>query len=141
MNDDVRCAGLMKRINEKMEKGANEKLRGHGVTFAQMQMLMAIYNADMDSVPLKTLEKHFEVAQPTAAGVIVRLERKGLVEGFVPKEDKRLKYIRLTEAGKELCEASEQDLEVGEQILVAGLDEEERKEFYRLLLKVNDTMK
>ncbi|MCC8100977.1 MAG: MarR family transcriptional regulator [Clostridiales bacterium] len=109
MNDDVRCAGLMKRINEKMEKGANEKLRGHGVTFAQMQMqmLMAIYNADMDSVPLKTLEKHFEVAQSTAAGVIVRLERKGLVEGFVPKEDKRLKYIRLTKTGKEICEASE----------------------------------
>ncbi|MCC8102912.1 MAG: hypothetical protein LIP11_11870 [Clostridiales bacterium] len=90
---------------------------------------------------MKTLETHFDVAQSTAAGVIVRLERKGLVEGFVPKEDKRLKYIRLTEAGKELCRTSEQDLEVGEQILVAGLNEEERKEFYRLLLKVNNTMK
>ncbi|MCD8075516.1 MAG: MarR family transcriptional regulator [Lachnospiraceae bacterium] len=141
MNDDVRCAGLMKRINEKMEKGANEKLRSHGITFAQMQMLMEIYQTDSDSVPLKKLEKHFEVAQSTAAGVIVRLERKGLVEGFVPKEDRRLKYIRLTEAGKEVCRASEQDLEVGEQILVAGLNEEERKEFYRLLLKVNDAIR
>lgn len=142
MNDDFQCAGFMKRIGEKMEKGANERLGNrHGITFTQMQMLMAIHQMEKDSVPLKVLEKHFEVAQSTAAGVIVRLEKKGLVEGFTPNEDKRLKYVRLTEEGRELCKAAGQDKEVGEQILLAALDEQEREQFYHLLVKVNDSMK
>ncbi|MCD7955711.1 MAG: MarR family transcriptional regulator [Lachnospiraceae bacterium] len=142
MKDDFQCSGLMKRIDEKMKKSANERLGdSHGITFTQMQMLVAIHQRGKDSVPLKELERHFEVAQSTAAGVIVRLEKKGLVEGFTPSEDKRLKYVRLTEEGKALCMAAEQDMELGEQILLAGLDEQEREQFYRLLVKINASLK
>lgn len=33
---------------------------------------MTLYRMKNDSVPLKSLERHFEVAQSTAAGLIVR---------------------------------------------------------------------
>ncbi|MCC8101569.1 MAG: MarR family transcriptional regulator [Clostridiales bacterium] len=139
--DDLDCAGLTKHIHDKMEKGANEKLARLGLTFAQMQMMMALYRMKNDSVPLKSLERHFEVAQSTAAGLIVRLERKGLVEGFTPSEDRRLKYVRLTEKGKEICATSEEDAKEGDRILLSGLDEEERIQFYHLLTKIKNNLK
>ncbi len=99
-DNNMDCAGLMKRIDEKMEKGANVKLARFGITFAQMRVLMALYHMAEENVPLKSLERQFEVAQSTAAGLVTRLEGKGLVTSFSPSEDKRLKIVRLTEEGK-----------------------------------------
>ncbi len=139
--DTMDCAGLMKRIDEKMEKGANVKLARFGITFAQMQVLMALYRMAEENVPLKSLERQFEVAQSTAAGLVTRLEAKGLVISFTPLEDKRLKIIRLTNEGKEICASSEEEAKEGDRILLSGLDEEERIQFYRLLKKIDDHLK
>ncbi len=139
--DTMDCAGLMKRIDEKMEKGANVKLARFGITFAQMQVLMALYRMAEENVPLKSLERQFEVAQSTAAGLVTRLKAKGLVTSFTPLEDKRLKIIRLTDEGKEICASSEEDAKEGDRILLSGLDEGERIQFYRLLKKIDDHLK
>ncbi|MCD8018932.1 MAG: MarR family transcriptional regulator [Clostridiales bacterium] len=134
------CAALIKYINDKMEKRANQHLGIHGITFMQMNMLMELKQMQTDAVPLKTLEKHFKVAQSTAAGIVIRLEKKGLVSSFVPAEDKRLKYIQLTEKGSTLCDTAESDMKEAEHFLLSNLNEEERKLFYELLLKVKDTL-
>lgn len=134
------CAALIKHINDKLKKNANERLGIHDITFMQVQVLQQLRHAKEDALPLKSLEKHFEVAQSTAAGIIVRLERKELVSSFVPAEDKRLKYVRLTEKGKVLCDFVEADMEKGETELLAGLNEEEKEQLFRLLKKVNASL-
>ncbi len=142
MQDDRRdCAALIKHIDIKMTKLANESLNAYGITFMQMSMLMALKEARAEAVPLKSLEKHFEVAQSTAAGIVLRLERKGLVRSCVPADDKRQKHVGLTEKGRELCSSIRDSMQEGERTLLAGLDEDEKVQFYRLLKKVNDAMK
>ncbi|MCC8125826.1 MAG: winged helix DNA-binding protein [Clostridiales bacterium] len=141
VRENIACAALFKHINDKMAKGANERLGIHGITYMQMQMLLEMKHMGAEAVPLKSLERHFEVAQSTAAGIIVRLERKRLVSSFVPAEDKRQKYIRLTEEGKALCAAAESDMQEGEKLLLSGLSQEEQEQLYHLLWKVKDTMK
>ncbi|MCC8164272.1 MAG: MarR family transcriptional regulator [Lachnospiraceae bacterium] len=135
------CAALIKHIDIKMTKCANERFNSYGVTFRQVRLLMLLYQMGAGDVPLKSLEKHLEVAQSTAAGLVVRLEKKGLVQGCVPADDKRQKFVRLTEKGKELCVALEEDMREGERILLESLDDAEREQFYSLLRKVNDSMK
>lgn len=141
MYESIDCAGLMKRINEKMEKKANKQLTKFGVTFSQMQIMMALYHVEENAAPLKELEKYFEVAQSTAAGVVIRLEKKGLVSSFTSSEDKRLKIIQLTDEGKKICMASAEEITLGEESpLLSGLNSNERVQFLRLLTKVNNTL-
>ncbi|MCD8249430.1 MAG: MarR family transcriptional regulator [Lachnospiraceae bacterium] len=134
------CAALIKHIDTKMTKQANERFDMYGVTFRQVRLLMLLLQKGSEAVPLKFLEKNFEVAQSTASGLVVRLEKKGLVQGYVPADDKRQKVVRLTEKGKELCISIEEDMREGERVLLQSLDEKERMQFYSLLRKVNDSM-
>ncbi|MCC8139607.1 MAG: MarR family transcriptional regulator [Lachnospiraceae bacterium] len=141
MQDHSRdCAALIKHIDTKMTKQANERFDTYGVTFRQVRLLMFLLEMGAEAVSLKSLEKRFEVAQSTAAGLVVRLEKKGLVQGYVPADDKRQKFVRLTEKGKELCISIEEDMREGERILLQSMDEKERMQFYSLLRKVNDSM-
>ncbi len=135
------CATLIKHIDTKMTRDANERFDTYGVTFRQVRLLMHLLQMETEAVPLKLLEKYLEVAQSTAAGLVVRLEKKGLVQGYVPADDKRQKFVRLTEKGRELCVSLEADMREGERILLQSLDEEEKTQFYSLLKKVNDSMK
>ncbi len=135
------CAALIKHIDIGMTKQANERFDAYSVTFMQVHLLMLLKRMKADAISLKSLERHFEVAQSTAAGIVVRLEKKGLVEGYVPADDKRQKFVRLTEKGKALCILLEEDMQKGERILLKSLDEEEKEQLYRLLQKVYDSMK
>ncbi|MCD8097933.1 MAG: MarR family transcriptional regulator [Lachnospiraceae bacterium] len=141
MQDHSRdCVALIKHIDTKMTKQANERFETYGVTFRQVRLLMLLLQKKAEDIPLKSLEKHFEVSQSTAAGLVVRLEKKGLVQGYVPADDKRQKFVRLTEKGEKLCNSIEEDMREGERVLLQSLDAEEKTQFYSLLRKVNDSM-
>lgn len=138
---DRDCVALIKHIDIKMTKRANERFDSYGVTFRQVRLLMLLRQMGAEDVPLKLLEKHLEVAQSTAAGIVVRLEKKGLVQGYVPADDRWQKFVRLTEKGRELCISIEKDLQEGERVLLVSLNEEEKARLYGLLEKVNDSIK
>lgn len=140
MQDELTGGELMKRINDTLEKNANSELQSHGVTFTQMKMLLTLNMLDGGSATLKELEKYFGVAQSTAAGIAVRLEKKKLVTGFTDAEDKRIKHIHITDAGRELCRCAKKSMEESERRLFAGLTPEEQRQFIVLLKKIYDTM-
>lgn len=89
---------------------------------------------------LKDLERALHVAQSTAAGIVARLEQKGLVEGFGCSDDKRVKMVRITQQGIECCQQAEQDMEQAEKSLLSGLTITEQSIFLSLLKKVRDTL-
>lgn len=97
----------IKKLNDLMRKNANKHLDSLGLTFTQHFVLVHLYE-NHDCLSLKELEKRFHVAQATMAGIIQRLESKKYIESFYKPEDKRVKYVRLTEEGKALCEESKQ---------------------------------
>lgn len=134
------CGAIIKQIHDELEKNANNALRPQGLTMAQVGTLLALKDMPEGQCSLKEMEQILHVAQSTAAGIVVRLEQKGLVEGFGSPEDKRIKMVRITSAGQECCIQAEQSMEATEKRLLSGLTETESSIFYSLLVKVRDSI-
>lgn len=123
-----------------MEKQANNSLREQDLTMAQVMALVELNAFEDKAAALKELERRLHVAQSTTAGIVARLEQKGLVEGFGDAEDKRVKMVRLTPLGERQCEITHRCMADEEAKLLSGLTDTERDIFYSLLLKVSKTM-
>lgn len=134
------CGLLIKQINDELRKNANNALRSRDLTIAQLDTLVALDQAPEGQRSLKELEHLLHVAQSTTAGIVVRLEQKGLVEGVGDAEDRRIKRVRITPAGKECIRTALHFREEAEAQLLSGLTEGERDIFYTLLKKVRDSL-
>ena len=132
---------LIKRIHDTLEKQINNTLRERDLTKSQAVALGKLNRAFKKQATLKELEQTLHVAQSTTAGIIVRLEQKGLVEAFLDASDKRIKAVRMTPSGEQFCQAGEQQMADIESRLLSGLTETEQSIFFSLLQKVNDTIK
>lgn len=134
------CGTLLKQIHDALEKQANNSLRADGLTMAQVGVLLMLDRAEHRQMPLKGLEKALHVAQSTAAGIVSRLEQKGLVESFGDAEDRRVKVVRLSEAGAGCCRTADARMAEAERQLLSSLTEAERDIFILLLRKVRDSL-
>lgn len=134
------CGTLLKQIHDALEKQANNSLRADGLTMAQVGVLLMLDRAEHRQMPLKELEKALHVAQSTAAGIVSRLEQKGLVESFGDAEDRRVKVVRLSEAGAGCCRTADARMAEAERQLLSSLTEAERDIFILLLRKVRDSL-
>lgn len=139
MKQESDCGFYIKHINDALQREVNNALRAKDLTIAQLTVLLLLENTAHYSMTLKELEKQLHVAQSTAAGIVVRLEQKGFVEAFGSAEDKRIKMLRLTEAGLDCCADTQSNMQQAEQRLLSGLTETECVLFRSLLKKVSDT--
>lgn len=140
MDTSQDCGLLMKQINDELRKNANNALRPQDLTIVQLDTLLELERTPEGQRSLKELEQILHVAQSTAAGIIARLEQKGLVEGFGDAEDRRVKRVRITPAGIACIQAAQHHRAETEEKLLSGLTETERDIFYTLLKKVRDSL-
>ncbi|MBE5803455.1 MAG: MarR family transcriptional regulator [Clostridiales bacterium] len=131
----------IKRISDLLGKYANRNLQSHNLTVSQVHMLMHMAGEKRPSYSLKELETRFRVAQSTMAGLASRLERKGLVESLSDPDDKRVKRLRLTEAGHAVCQAAICHIHETEDRLTACLTPQERSQLLSLLRRVYEANK
>ena len=134
------CCALIKQINDGIEKKANNAMRDRGMTLIQMAVLIELDNSEDNVQPLKWLEHKFKVAQPTMLGIVKRLEQKELVETFVCSEDRRMKMVRMTDAGKARCNLGYADMEETEDSIRNALTESELTAFLAMLKKIQAQM-
>ena len=140
MEDKLDCGRLIKQIHDEIQKTVNNALRSQDMTLAQLEALLELDQAPENQLSLKELERRLHIAQSTTAGIIMRLEQKGFVEGFGDFGDRRIKLVRLTPAGADcliLAQGSRTEIE-GK--LLSGLTETERHIFFTLLKKVRNTL-
>lgn len=131
---------FLKPINDEMRKKANNALRPQGLTSTQLTTLMELNKEPEKRWPLKELEEILHVAQSTAAGIISRLEQKGLAEGVADSEDQRVKLVKITPEGVALVQISKQGMRQAEEELLSNLTETEREILYILLEKIRKTL-
>ena len=132
------CGMLLKQICDKLETGANNELKNSGLTLSQVRYLEYLFERHPAKIHLKELEAAFEVKQPTVVGIISRLEKKGLVCTEQSTEDSRAKTVCMTELGyQNACQAG-RHREAMEQQILAPLSGQERIEFQKLLMLVNE---
>lgn len=140
MAECIPNASLIKQIHDRLEKNANNSLRAQDLTMMQVSVLMALHNADGEKLSMKELERHFGVAQSTAAGIISRLEQKGFVEALSDAEDKRIKLVHITSMGENCYRDAVFQMEKAEERLLQGFSSEERFLLNRFLIRIADNL-
>lgn len=130
------CGILIKQINDNIARLANNELRQNNLTLSQLRYLEYIYTNKDTPVPFKDLEKHFEVSQPTVAGILRRLENKKLVKTKQSESGGKAKTVCLTNRGIALYESAEARRLETEIYLLSPLKDDERIVFQDTLVKV-----
>lgn len=126
---------LIKQIHDRLEKRANNALRATGLTLMQTSILMALEEAAENQLSMKAMERQFQVAQSTIAGIVARLEQKGFVEALADAADRRVKLVHVTPAGEACCRKAAYYRQEAEETLLHGFSQEERAVLNALLRK------
>lgn len=132
---------FIKSIDNALEKEANQNLQALNLTMQQNRVLIQLAHAEDHTLSLKSLEERFGAAQSTVAGLVSRLEKKGLIEAVTDPADRRVKLARLTEEGMQLYAQSRQKVVDSEERLTSLLSPEEKEMLLSCLKKVYETVK
>lgn len=114
----------------------DRSLEEHGINMSQMRFLLYLMENDERPVTFKEMEKHFDVAQPTVAGIMKKLERKEYITLVQDPHDRRAKNAILTDVGRVLVESQAHVREHNEQKLLECLSSEERDRFMDMLRRI-----
>lgn len=130
----------MKQINDELAKRANESLKADELTFSQVGIVLRLRDNNAEGMSIKDLSSSAHVAQPTMTGIVDRLERKGIVSSCNDSEDRRIRRVYLTEKGENCLANAGKNRASTEELLLAGMSEEEVAQFKTLLMRVRDNI-
>ena len=133
MKREETCGMLIKQVHDAVGRELNNSLRESGLTHVQLGVLIALDHTEEKQLRLKEIEKIFHVSQPTVVGVVDRLEEKNLVEVLKDPSDKRVRLVRITEAGLMKAHHEHEVMLAVEKRAAEGLSLEEQKELIRML--------
>lgn len=135
-----RIAGsLIKQINDGIEKNVNNELRALDLTLSQVNVLMELVGNDK-GLTVKDIQQRLHISQPTATGIVSRLEKKGLIKDSTIREDRRIKRVIITAKGLECCRNSQAAIKKSERLLFKGFTTQESERIIDLLEKVRNNI-
>ena len=111
-----------------------QETEAHGLTPVQYAALSKV--GLTPGVDQRTLARSIGLDTSTIAGVIDRLETRGLMQRKASPDDRRVRLLSLTEDGQNLLQAVEPDMRKAQQRILRPLPAAERDEFMRMLRKL-----
>ncbi len=106
----------------------------HGITPVQYAALQVVHN--QPGIDQRTLARTIAQDTSTTAGVVNRLELRGLLTRNTTPEDRRVRQLHLTPEGEQLLQDLVPDMLRAQELMLAPLTEQERPEFMRMLLRL-----
>jgi DNA-binding MarR family transcriptional regulator len=137
---NVGFENLLRSITIKSKRKADEKLATYGLNSQQGRMISYIADHEDEGLIQKDLEKVFLRRGASITSMVQGLEKRGYVDRRISPNDERQKLLYVTQKGKDLIEEFECFFEEIEKSITASLTQEETKEFFRLLMKVDKNM-
>ena len=116
---------LIKKSSLIFDKYVNQLLVPYRLSGSQFRILMMLYKSPDCSVRQTDIEAAFSMTNPTVTGLVHNLEKNGLVKKVANPEDKRSRFLALTEYADSI-----------EKEMTDGLSETETAVLSELLLKV-----
>ncbi len=116
----------------------NIKEKEIGLTSVQSDAMRAIL--ENPGITASLLREKMRLSQSTMAGILSRLERKGIIMKSADENDGRRATLSATGLGEELAEALKITALETQQELTKGMSDEEKREFDRLLQLALDNM-
>jgi DNA-binding MarR family transcriptional regulator len=111
-----------------------QETEAHGLTPVQYAALSKV--GLTPGVDQRTLARSIGLDTSTIAGVIDRLEARGLMRRSAAPEDRRVRLLSLTDDGQNLLQAVEPDMLQAQRRILQPLPAAERAEFMRMLHKL-----
>lgn len=133
-----KTASLIVKLGNAVTYYRNIKMESLDLTSVQSDAFIAILRNP--GITASELKEYVQLSQSTVAGIIARLENKGLIEKIVDQGDARKAILIPTEQGMILEEPLKEIALGTQQFLVEGMCEEEQAEFSRLLQIALDNM-
>ncbi|MBQ1545162.1 MAG: MarR family transcriptional regulator [Clostridia bacterium] len=126
-------AGLLIKIAAScIEKQVNQDMKEHDITGSQLSVLQHLEGAG-ELLPMRSIETALHISQPTALGLVRRLEKKDYVSTCTCAEDRRVMLVGITETGRTICREANRQMEQFEDRMLGGMSGEERDQFLILL--------
>lgn len=108
-----------------------QETEAHGVTPVQYGALQAVRNTP--GIDQRTLARSIGFDTSTIAGVVDRLEARGLLQRSASPDDRRVRLLTLTDAGQALVDAVVPSMRRAQERMLEPLPARERGEFLRML--------
>jgi MarR family transcriptional regulator, lower aerobic nicotinate degradation pathway regulator len=108
-----------------------QETQAHGITPVQYAALQTVANSPL--IDQRTLARSIGLDTSTIAGVVERLEGRGLLLRKPSPQDKRVRQLSLTKAAHQLLAQALPSILHAQKLMLDPLSAADRKEFTRLL--------
>jgi DNA-binding MarR family transcriptional regulator len=119
---------------KKMQKETGDRSGFSTLTISQLQYIDAIHS--LGEPTITTIAEKLHITKASVTTGIHKLSSMGYVTKTRSKDDKRVFYISLTEAGEKLVEAKHQTLKEYGDFVNAALTEDEARDLEKILTKL-----
>lgn len=107
-----------------------------GTYNGQYRCLFLLEN--VGTISQKKLTDLLQIRSTSLSELLAKLEKKGFVQRTVSDQDKRTRFVSLTETGKKEVAGYHKSRAKIHEEMVAPLSEEEKKQFYDILFKIKN---
>lgn len=123
------------RVSEVLVKAGDRFFSKYGVTTAQYDVLVILKYSEK-RVTQSDLGVHRVVSRSNITGIIDRLEKLGLVKREGSADDRRVKYIAITQKGRDLIKKVEEKYFDNLKQIVWFLDEKDKNELTEIISRL-----
>ncbi|MDD2882696.1 MAG: MarR family transcriptional regulator [Rhodoferax sp.] len=109
----------------------SQETQGLGITPVQYAILQMVHNHP--GFDQRTLARNIALDTSTTAGVVDRLEARGLMARSASPDDRRVRLLTLTPEGEQLLADAIGPMERAQELILAPLTSPQRDEFMQLL--------
>lgn len=134
--EDVFIGKLIKELHTALDNRFNRFLERHKLTASQMDILMFLYHNEQKIINQRDIEGFLGLSNPTIAGTLYRLEKKGFIKRKVSADDKRYKEIYLTPKSKKLKEVVFEDIRKNNELMFSNMTAEEKETLVFIIEKL-----
>ncbi len=127
---------LIKELNTSLENNFNKYFKKYKLTSSQMDILMFLFSNEDKIVNQRDIENYLGLTNPTIAGTLFRLEKKGFIRRKRGLEDKRYKEIYLTEKSRKLKYVIFEYIKNNDNKMFADISKEEKENLKNIIVKL-----
>jgi DNA-binding MarR family transcriptional regulator len=129
-----------KMIDQLFKMRMNKNLEDLDITTSQMHVLIYLENHENEKVTQKILSQVFNVKHSTMAGILQRMQEKGLINITVDEENKKFKNITRTEKADKIKSEMDKHRNHTEAVLSDGFSQEELEILSKMLDRIYDNL-
>lgn len=127
---------LIKELHIALENNFNKFSKKYKLTSSQMDILIFLFQNEEKKINQRDIENYLRLTNPTIAGTLLRLEKKGFIIRKISSKDKRYKEIYLTDKSRELKDIIFKYIRDNDNKMFSNMSEEEKENLKNIITKI-----